>query len=79
MESQRSPAADLPEPDFWPRAVSGFVCDSLSGNVSSLDTATLVAGYLLSSAGQFVSKVMEVDLVWSVVCTTNCLASGLTS
>jgi len=35
--------------------------------------------HFLNAAGQFVNKVMEVDLVWSVVCTTNCLASGLTS
>ncbi len=35
--------------------------------------------HFLSSVGQLVSKVMEVDLVWSVVWTTNCLASGLTS
>ncbi len=49
-----------------------------SGNVFGLDAAGGRA-HFLSSAGQFVSKVMEVDLVWSAVWTTNCLPLGLTS
>jgi hypothetical protein len=44
------------------------------------DTASTAGrAHFLSSAGQFVSKVMEVDLVWSAVWTTNCLPLGLTS
>ncbi len=46
----------------------------------SLDTAAAVGrAHFLSSAGQLVSKVMEVDLVWSAVWTTKCFPSGLTS
>jgi len=46
----------------------------------STDTASAGSrAHFLSSTGQFVSNVMDVDLVWSVVWTTNCLASGLTS
>jgi hypothetical protein len=35
--------------------------------------------HFFSAAGQFVSNVMEVDLVWSAVCTANRLPLGLTS
>src|ERR1700689_4068428 len=35
--------------------------------------------YFFRGAGQLVRRVMEVLLVWSVVWTTKCLASGLTS
>jgi len=74
---------DLEEADFWPAGNRSWIMISelpviLSGDVFGLDAAGGRA-HFLSSAGQFVSKVMEVDLVWSAVWTTNSLPLGLTS
>ena len=49
------------------------------GEQSRQGLSSLRLGYFFSSAGQFVSKVIDEDLVRSAVSTAKCWPSGLTS
>jgi hypothetical protein len=56
--------------------------DSMIGPAEAARFQTIIVillDYFFDADGQLVRRVMEVDLVWSVVWTTKCLASGLTS